>query len=63
MISTTQETSPTQRYSDIEFHDKNTFRLKAQSYDRPLAAILCEQGINVSFTYVNLLSNYMVRIS
>ena len=63
MTSTAQETSPTERYSDTEFHDKNTFRLKAESHDIPLAAILCEQGINVSFTYVNLLSNYMVRIS
>ena len=63
MISTTQETSPTEHYSDIEFHDKNTFNLKAQFYDRPLAAILCEQGINVPLAYVYLLWNYMVRIS
>ena len=44
MVSTTEETSPTERYRDIDFHDKNTFRLRAESHDIPLAAILCEQG-------------------
>ena len=38
-----------ERYYGTEFHDKNTFRLIAQSHEfpLPLAAILCEQGNNV----------------
>ena len=41
MVSITEVTK--KRYT-AESNDKNTFRLKAESHDIPLAAILCEQG-------------------
>ena len=41
MVSTTEVTK---EHFTVEFNDKNTFKLKAESHDIPLAAILCEQG-------------------
>ena len=60
MVSTTEETSPMERYHGTEFHDKNTFRLITQSHEFPLAAILCEQGNNALFVYLLFFFNHLV---
>ena len=44
MISTRRTYRNDRTHKRVKFNDKNVFNLKAQSHDRDLDGILCEQG-------------------